>query len=209
MLTVQQRIRWFAKPLVFFFSLLPLAALATRAAVDGLGANPIEAITHATGDWALRMLLVTLAVTTLRHLLGWNWLMRLRRMLGLFAFFYASLHLLTYLVLDQYFAWRHIVEDIAERPYITTGFASFVMLVPLAVTSTNSMMRRLGGKRWQALHRLVYLVAIGGVAHYFWLVKADMLNPLIYLAVLVVLLAHRLRVRFTGPRSVLARDGVR
>lgn len=183
----------FIKPVLFALCLIPLAHLLWKAYGGALGANPIETITHSTGDWTLRLLLVTLAVTPLRVLLGWNSLARLRRMLGLFAFFYACLHFLTYLVLDQFFAWQHIVEDIAERPYITIGFFSFVLLIPLAVTSTNAMMRRMGGRRWQRLHRLVYVVALGGVVHYLWLVKADLLNPMIYLTVFLFLMSFRYR----------------
>lgn len=192
MLTQQQWVRWVGKPLVFAVALLPFVWLLWRAFSDQLGANPIEAITRFTGDWTLRFLLITLAVTPLRQLSGWGWLMRIRRMLGLYAFFYALLHFCTYLVLDQFFAWTHIIDDIAERPYITIGFASFVLLIPLAVTSTNAMMRRLGGRRWQQLHRSVYVIAIGGVTHFLWLVKADLLEPLIYALVLAALLGYRL-----------------
>lgn len=181
-----------AKGVVFAICLLPLGLLVWDAFNAGLGANPIEAITHRTGDWTLRFLLVTLAVTPLRHFFGWRVLMRFRRMFGLFAFFYACLHFLTYLVLDQFFAWEEIVADVAERPYITVGFASFVLLIPLAVTSTDGMMRRLGGRRWQRLHRLVYFIGIGGVLHFLWLVKADTREPLLYGLVLTVLLVSRL-----------------
>lgn len=192
MLTLQQRIRWIGKPLAFFAALLPFAWLLWLGLSDQLGANPIETITRYTGDWTLRFLLITLAVTPLRKLCNWNWLMRFRRMLGLFAFFYAALHFSTYIVLDQFFAWEHILDDIAERPYITVGFACFLLLIPLAVTSTNAMVRRLGGRRWQLLHRSVYAIAIGGVVHFLWLVKADLREPLIYAAILAVLLGYRL-----------------
>jgi sulfoxide reductase heme-binding subunit YedZ len=180
----------YLKPAVFVACLLPLALILWDAFNDGLGANPIEAITHRTGDWTLRLLLVTLAVTPARRLLGWGWLMRVRRMLGLYAFFYACLHFLTYLVLDQFFDWGEIAKDIIKRPYITVGFSAFILLIPLAVTSTNAMMRRLG-KRWVQLHKLVYVIAVGGVLHYLWLVKADTLHPLTYAAILVLLLAAR------------------
>ncbi|HEX9625504.1 MAG TPA: protein-methionine-sulfoxide reductase heme-binding subunit MsrQ [Acidiferrobacterales bacterium] len=183
------------KPLLFLACLVPLALLGVDAWHDRLGANPIETITHVTGDWTLRLLLITLGVTPLRRLTGWNALLRLRRMLGLFAFFYACLHFSTWLVLDQFFYWPGIVEDIAERPFITVGFASFLMLIPLAVTSTNGMVRRLGAKRWQALHRLVYAIAIGGVLHFLWLVKKDLTEPLLYAAILAVLLGYRVAVR--------------
>lgn len=194
----RQRIRWIGKALLFVAALLPFCWLLWLGYSDQLGANPIERITRFTGDWTLRLLLITLAVTPLRTLSGWNWLARFRRMLGLFAFFYAVLHFATYLVLDQFFAWEHIVDDIAERPYITIGFASFVLLIPLAVTSTNAMMKRLGGRRWQRLHRLVYAVGIGGVIHFLWLVKADLREPLIYAAILAVLLGFRLWKRRAG-----------
>ena len=185
------RITRIGKPVVFITALLPLIWL-IGLGVDGkLGANPVETITHHTGDWALRFLLITLAVTPLRRLSGWNWLQRFRRMLGLFTFFYAFLHFGTYLVLDQFFQWQAILEDILKRPYITVGFLAFLLLIPLAVTSTNAMMRRLG-RHWQRLHRLVYLIGALGVIHYLWLVKADLLEPLIYAAVLALLLGYRL-----------------
>lgn len=179
------------KVLLFILALIPAGMLLLAFFQDALGANPIEAITHATGDWTLRFLLITLAVTPLRKLTGWHWLIRLRRMLGLFTFFYAVLHFGTYIVLDQFFDWRAVVLDVLKRPYITVGFAAFVLLVPLAVTSTNAMVRRLGGRRWQALHRSVYGIAILGVVHYWWLVKADVFEPLIYALILAVLLGLR------------------
>ena len=199
MLTLQKRMRWIGKPLVFVAALLPFGWLIWLGWSDQLGANPIETITRYTGDWTLRFLFITLAVTPLRNLSGWKWLMRLRRMLGLFAFFYAVLHFATYLVLDQFFAWEHIVDDIAERPYITVGFACFLLLIPLAITSTNAMVRRLGGRRWQLLHRSVYVIAIGGVVHFLWLVKADLREPLIYGAILAALLGYRLAKRGFKP----------
>lgn len=179
------------KVLLFILALIPAGMLLLAFFQDRLGANPIEAITHATGDWTLRFLLITLTVTPLRKLTGWHWLIRLRRMLGLFTFFYAVLHFGTYIVLDQFFDWRAVVLDVLKRPYITVGFAAFVLLVPLAVTSTNAMVRRLGGRRWQALHRSVYGIAILGVVHYWWLVKADVFEPLIYALILAVLLGLR------------------
>ena len=141
------------------------------------------------------MLMLSLAVTPLRHLSGWQWLVRLRRMLGLFAFFYASLHFLCYIVLDQFFDWDGVGKDIIKRPYITVGFSAFVLLIPLAITSTDNMIRKLGGKRWKSLHKLVYLSAIGGVLHYLWLVKKDLSNSIGFAIVLVLLLGFRL-VRF-------------
>ena len=180
------------KALVFMLCLVPLALLGVDAYQDRLGANPIEAITHSTGTWTLVFLLITLSVTPLRRLTGINALIRLRRMLGLYAFFYACLHLVTYFWLDQFFDWPAIVKDIIKRPFITVGFFAFLLLIPLAVTSTNAMVKRLGGRRWQLLHRLVYVIAIAGVVHYLWLVKKDLTQPLIYAAVLGVLLGYRL-----------------
>ena len=156
-----------------------------------MGANPIEFITRSTGTWTLVGLLITLSVTPLRRLTGRADLIRLRRMLGLFAFFYACLHFTTYIWLDQFFEPAAIAKDIVKRPFITVGFTAFVLLIPLAATSTNAMMRRLG-RRWQQLHRLIYPIALLGVVHYLWLVKKDLTEPLIYGAVLAVLLAMRL-----------------
>jgi len=180
------------KPLVFALCLLPALLLVWWAFAGGLGANPIEAITHHTGDWTLRFLLITLAVTPVRRLTGWNPVIRFRRMLGLFAFFYAALHLLTYVWLDQFFSWPAIVKDVVKRPFITVGFTAFVVLVPLAATSTAGMIRRLGGRAWRRLHRLIYLAAVAGVVHYWWLVKADIRRPMRYGLVLAVLLSLRL-----------------
>ncbi len=179
------------KPLVFAVSLLPLAWMVWLGWQDQLGANPVETLSHRTGDWSLRFLLLTLAVTPLRRLNGWNWLQRFRRMLGLFAFFYVCLHFGVYLVFDQFFDGRAIVADIAKRPYITVGFTGWLLLIPLAVTSTNGMIKRLG-RNWQRLHRLVYLIGVLGVLHYLWLVKADITEPLVYAGVLTVLLGYRL-----------------
>ncbi|HEX9842704.1 MAG TPA: protein-methionine-sulfoxide reductase heme-binding subunit MsrQ, partial [bacterium] len=159
---------------------------------DDLGANPIEVITHATGDWILRFLLITLAITPLRRLTRQPWLIRFRRMLGLFAFFYGCLHFTTYIWLDQFFDWANIVKDVQKRPFITAGFTGFVLMLPLAVTSTAWAVRKLGGKRWQWLHRLIYVSATAGVIHYIWLVKADLTLPLTYAAILAVLLLYRL-----------------
>lgn len=179
------------KSWLFAVCLLPLARLFVLGFGGGLGANPIEFITHSTGTWTLVGLLVTLSVTPLRRLTGRADLIRYRRMLGLFAFFYAMLHFMTYLWLDQFFDLAGIAKDIVKRPFITVGFAACVLLIPLAVTSTHAMMRRLG-RRWQQLHRLVYLIASLGVIHYLWLVKKDLTQPLIFGAVLVLLLAMRL-----------------
>lgn len=198
------------KPLVFILCLIPAAQLAYQAYVGDLGANPIETITRFTGSWALIFLLTSLAVTPLRRLTGRNELIRFRRMLGLFAFFYASLHFATYIGLDLFFDFRAVGNDIIKRPYITAGFVAFVGMVPLAITSTAAMIRRLG-KRWRQLHRLVYLAAIAGVIHFYWLVKADIRRPAQYGAVLALLLGFRLvtkwrprfPVKFSGKPSVV------
>lgn len=176
---------------------LPGLVLAARAAGDALGANPIEAITHVTGEWALRLLLLTLAVTPLRRLFGWAWLAPLRRTFGLFAFGYAALHGLTYVALDQGFDWPLLVEDVLDRRYITAGAFGLLCMVPLAFTSTRAMMRRLG-RRWITLHRLTYVAAIAGVVHYLWLVKADLLPPLVHAAILALLLGYRFAVARKG-----------
>jgi methionine sulfoxide reductase heme-binding subunit len=179
------------KPAVFLACLFPFAQLAYQAYSGDLGVNPIETITRFTGSWALIFLLTSLAVTPARRLTGRNELIKFRRMLGLFAFFYASLHFATYIGLDLFFDFGAIGKDILKRPYITAGFTAFVMMVPLAITSTTGMIRRLG-KRWQQLHRLVYLAAIAGVIHFYWLVKADIRRPAQYGAVLALLLGFRL-----------------
>jgi len=180
-----------AKALLFVGGLLPLAKLGWLAYDDGLGANPIEKITRTTGWWTLTLLMLTLTLTPLRRLSGWQWLAQLRRMLGLFAFFYASLHFLTYLIIDQFFDWPAIAKDIVKRPYITVGFTAFVLLIPLAATSTAAMQRRLGGRNWRRLHRLIYLIGIAGVIHFWWLVKKDIREPLVFAFVLTVLLGYR------------------
>ncbi|WP_139556266.1 protein-methionine-sulfoxide reductase heme-binding subunit MsrQ [Methylotetracoccus oryzae] len=176
---------------VFFASLAPLILLVHKGLGDALGANPIEKITRTTGWWTLFFLAVTLAVTPARKLAGWPWLGRLRRMLGLFAFFYGLLHFLTYFVLDQFFDWMSIGKDIVKRPYITIGFTAFVLLIPLAATSTDGMIRRLGGKGWRRLHKLVYIIAGAGVLHFAWLVKKDITEPLIFGFAVAALLGWR------------------
>ena len=163
---------------VFLACLLPVMLLGWKAYNNDLGANPIEVITHATGDWTLRFLLMTLMITPLRKLTKQPWMIRYRRMLGLFAFFYVVLHFLTYIWLDKFFDFHEILADVAKRRFITVGFLGFLLLIPLALTSTKGWIRRLGGKRWQALHRLIYIVAIAGTIHYLWLVKADLSKPL-------------------------------
>jgi sulfoxide reductase heme-binding subunit YedZ len=199
-LTKEQRIRWIAKPLVFVLCLTPLTWLGWQAFAGGLGANPIEAVNRFLGDWALRFLLISLAVTPLRAILGLPVLIRFRRMLGLFAFFYVTLHLSSYVGLDQFFAWGEIWADIVKRNYITVGMIAFALLVPLALTSTKSMIKRLGGRRWKKLHMLVYPAAILGVFHFLMMVKADIREPLIYAAVLAVLLGYR-AVAWVRPRT--------
>ena len=189
------------KALIFVVALMPLARLALGALYfpDWLGANPAEFITRATGDWTLRFLLITLAVTPLRELIGWNWLARLRRMLGLYAFFYGVVHLSSYVSFDHVFDVMEILRDIVKRPFITVGFTALVLLIPLAITSTNAMVRRLGAKRWLALHRLVYVIAPLGVLHFWWMVKRDITEPAVYAAILTVLLGYRLATR---PRAL-------
>jgi sulfoxide reductase heme-binding subunit YedZ len=172
-------------------ALLPFVWLAYDVWADRLGADPIAEITHRSGDWALRFVLIALAVTPLRRISGWPTLARFRRMLGLYAFFYASLHFATYLVLDLGGYWPQVLEDLVKRPYITVGFLAWLLLVPLALTSTQGMMRRLG-RRWSALHRSVYAIGVLAVLHFLWLVKADRTEPLIYAAILAALLVARI-----------------
>jgi sulfoxide reductase heme-binding subunit YedZ len=202
------RVLRFLKVGVFIAALGPLAYLIYGAFADTLGANPIDAITDETGTWTLRFLALTLVVTPLRKWTGWNSLIRFRRMLGLFAFFYGSLHFLTYLVLDQFFAVDEIVADIMKRPFITVGFTAFVLMIPLALTSTAGSIRRLGGKRWNLIHRLVYVSAIGGVVHYWWLVKSDISRPARYGAVIAVLLAARVWFAYNARHGVPSRAAV-
>ncbi len=196
------------KAALFALCLLPLAQLGWLGWTDRLGANPIELITRHLGTWTLNFLLVTLAVTPLRHLSGWHWLIRLRRMLGLYAFFYALLHFLTYLWLDQFFDWASIARDIAKRPFITAGFTAFLLLIPLAATSNGAMLKRLGGRRWTQLHRTAYAIAILGVIHYWWLVKKDVTLPLLYAVLLGALLGFRaLRLSRERRRQLNAYSG--
>lgn len=180
------------KPVVFLACLAPLASLVWRGFHAELGANPVEAITHGTGNWTLTFLLITLAITPLRMLTRQYWLVRSRRVFGLFAFFYGFLHLMTYVWLDKFFDVHEMLHDIAKRRFITAGMTAFALMIPLALTSTKWAIRKLGGKRWQMLHRLVYASAAAGVIHYIWLVKADLRKPLEYGAVLAALLAYRL-----------------
>ncbi len=187
------QIRFIWKPLAFVACLTPflLVAAAAFGLWGSLGANPIEEILDVFGNWALRLIMITLAITPLRRLTGWQWLQRFRRMLGLFTFFYVLLHFLTWLVLDQGLLLGAVIEDIAERPFITIGFAALVLLLALAVTSPTVMRRRLG-RRWQTLHNSVYLIAVLGVWHYWWQVKQDITEPLIYALILATLLGYRI-----------------
>lgn len=195
-----RRTRAAIKAVIWVSALTPAAVLIWRATHGGLGANPIEEVLHQTGWWGLVLLTTTLAVTPVRRLTGWQAIIRYRRLIGLFAFFYVTLHLSTYLVLDQWFAWAYILEDIAERPFITAGFAAWLVLLALAVTSTRGSIRRLG-RRWQRLHRLIYLAAGLGTLHFFWKVKADTREPLVFAALISVLLLARL----PAARSLMAR----
>ena len=188
--------RWL-RPVVFVACLIPAAWAVAAIASDFfngtrlLGSNPIKEAEHFTGRWVLRFLMVTLAVTPIRQTLGWNWLQRYRRMLGLFAFAYATLHLSIYFFLDLELAWGDLAADIVKRPYITIGMAAFVLLVPLAVTSTAKMVKRLGGKRWAALHRLIYVIVVLGTIHFWMAVKRDITDPLIFAVIFAFLLGYR------------------
>jgi len=177
---------------VFGFCLVPFLVLVARTLRGQLGANPVEFLQHDTGDWTLRFLIFTLAITPLRKMLQLPELIRFRRMLGLFAFFYVCLHFITYIGPDQSFSLTGMWQDVAKRRFITVGFLGFLLLIPLAVTSTAGWIRRLGGKRWQALHRAIYVAAVCGVIHYYWLVKSDVREPLFYGALVAVLLLWRL-----------------
>jgi methionine sulfoxide reductase heme-binding subunit len=180
------------KAIVFVLALVPLGRLVAGVFLRTLGTNPVEAIIRSLGTWTLVFLCITLALTPLRRMTGWQWLARLRRMSGLYAFFYAVLHFTSYVWLDQDLDVAAIVHDIPKRPFITLGFTCLILLVPLAATSTDAMVKRLGSRRWVALHRLVYAVAVGGVVHFWWLVKRDVTEPAIYAAVVTVLLGYRL-----------------
>jgi len=197
-----KQIRFIWKPVVFALCLLPgiLIVTDTFEITGSLGANPIEEIQDRLGNWGLRFIMIALAVTPLRRLGGWNWLPRFRRMLGLFAFFYVLLHFLAWLILDQGFLWSAIVEDIVERPFVTLGFAALLILTAMAATSMNRMRRRLG-RRWQQLHYGAYIAGILGVWHYWWQVKKDIQEPLIYAVILSVLLGYRVWARFVKNRK--------
>jgi sulfoxide reductase heme-binding subunit YedZ len=197
----------YLKPVVFLACLAPLARLVWQGFHAQLGANPIEKITHTTGDWTLIFLLITLSVTPVRKMTRQYWLITWRRMLGLFAFFYGTLHLMTYVWLDKFFDVHEMIADILKRRFITAGMTAFALMIPLAVTSTKWSIRKLGGKRWQALHRLIYFSAAAGVIHYIWLVKADLRKPLEYAAIFSVLMLYRivswLTSRTKGTKQVL------
>jgi sulfoxide reductase heme-binding subunit YedZ len=195
------------KPLVFLACLWPLGYLIWAAFTDNLTANPISEITLETGTWTLRFLVITLCITPLRRISGWNEAIKFRRMLGLFAFFYGSLHFTTYLWLDQFFDLSSIAKDVWKRPFITVGFSGFVGMVPLALTSTDGWIRRLGGKNWQRLHRLIYVSATCGVVHYWWLVKADIQRPQTYAVIVGSLLLYRLIMTYRrrAPKAAVDR----
>lgn len=190
------------KSVVFVAALLPFFRLVVFVFTDRLGANPIEFITRNTGDWTLYFLCMTLAVTPLRRLSGWNWLIKLRRMLGLFAFFYATLHFTTFLWFDHFFDLDEMIKDVVKRPFITVGFTAFLLLIPLAATSTNGMVRRLGGKRWQWLHRMIYLIAPLGILHFWWMKagKNDFAQPIIFGSLVAVLLLFRIYWNVIQPK---------
>lgn len=192
--------------MVFLVCLGPLSVLTWKATHDLLGANPVDVITRSTGKWTLTFLLITLSITPLRKLLALPWLVRFRRMLGLFAFFYATLHLMTFVWLDKFFDFPAMLHDIAKRRFITAGMTGFTLILPLALTSTAGWIRRLGGKRWQKLHRLIYFSAAAGVVHFIWLVKADLRRPLTYGAVLAALLAWRIAMWLLAKKKTRAQQ---
>jgi methionine sulfoxide reductase heme-binding subunit len=198
------------KAALFALCLVPFAHLVWGVAYKALGANPVEAVTHSTGWWTLFLICATLAVTPLRRATGANWLLKLRRMLGVFAFFYAALHFTTYVWLDQWFDLAAMAKDVLKRPYITVGFTAFLLLIPLAATSTDAMQRRLG-RSWQRVHRFVYLIAVFGVLHFWWLVKRDVTEPAVFALALAGLLGVRLywslRRRAQVARPAIATSG--
>jgi sulfoxide reductase heme-binding subunit YedZ len=202
-----RRIAKAAHPVIILAALVPAARIVAQIFLGGLGANPIEEIQHRTGDWTLNFLVLTLSITPLRKLLGWGWIVPYRRTLGLIAFFYATVHLLNYMVLDLFFDWGEIAEDIIKRPYITIGMAAFVALIPLAVTSTKGWIRRLGGRRWNRLHQLIYLVAAAGTVHYWLSVKQDIAIPLIYALLFSGLFAIRIAFALGDRRRRAAATG--
>lgn len=186
-----KQVSYLLKPALFITCLIPVLLLVRGVFNDGLGTNPVETMTHETGRWALRFLLITLCITPLRRILHQPWLIKFRRMLGLYAFFYACLHLITYVWFDQYFDWSEIILDIPKRPFITIGFAAFLLLLPLVITSTNAMRRRLK-KRWLTIHKLVYIIPILVIIHFIWSLKADYSEPFMYATIFVLLMLMRL-----------------
>ena len=196
-------IRRLIRPALWLLVIVPAIVLVAQLLLDQLGAEPIEALEHASGKWTLRFLAGSLAITPLMGLTGWGWLLAQRRFLGLATFFWAIGHLSVYTVLDHFFDWPAIAEDILKRIYITLGKLAFVLMIPLAVTSTKASIRRLGGKRWNQLHRLVYLSAVAGCVHFLWAVKKDLAEPILYAAIFAVLFALRLMLRKRGPRTPL------
>ena len=196
-------LRRLIRPALWLLVIVPAIVLVAQLLLNQLGAEPIESLEHASGEWALRLLAASLAVTPLMRLTGWGWLVAQRRFLGLAAFFWAMGHLSVYIVLDQFFDWPEIVKDILKHLYITVGMLAFVLMIPLALTSTKSSIRRLGGQRWTQLHRLVYLSAVAGCVHFLWAVKKDLAEPILYAAIFAVLFALRLMLRKRGPRTPL------
>jgi len=203
-MTQTQFVRRILKPAVFLAGLGPFSYLAYRAYTGDLGANPLETITNETGIWTLRLLAATIAITPIRWLTKWNPIINFRRMIGLFAFFYGTLHFFTYFIFDRSLMFDGLWEDVLLRPYITVGFTAFVLMIPLALTSTRGWIRRLGGKRWNALHKLVYVSAVLGVLHYWWKVKLDVTNPMVYAAIVALLLGWRLVKAIDKRRSAAA-----
>jgi sulfoxide reductase heme-binding subunit YedZ len=204
----QKQVSWI-KGVLFALCLVPFARLALFTATDNLGANPIEFITRNTGDWTLYFLCITLAITPLRKISNWVWLVRMRRMFGLFAFFYVCLHFTTFFWFDHFFDLSEMWKDVLKRPFITVGFIAFVMLIPLAITSTNKMIRRLGAKRWQWLHRLIYIIAPLGVLHFWWMKAGKNLlaQPILFTAIVGALLLARLIFRKPRPAVAAAKPG--
>lgn len=191
-MTQTQLIRRVIKPVVFLACLTPALLLVYGAVWGSLGVNPLETLTNDTGIWTLRFLVATIAITPIRWVTKWNPIILFRRMIGLFAFFYGTVHFFIYFLFDRSLQFDGLLEDVALRPYITVGFIAFVLMIPLAFTSTQGWIRRLGGRRWNLLHRLVYVSAVGGVLHYWWKVKLDVTNPVIYAVIVALLLGWRL-----------------
>jgi methionine sulfoxide reductase heme-binding subunit len=202
--TQTQFVRRVLKPVVFLGCLAPFLWLAYGAVAGDLGANPVETITNQTGIWTLRLLVATIAITPIRWATKWNPIISFRRMIGLFAFFYATVHFLIYFILDRSLMLDGLWEDILLRPYITVGFAAFVLMMPLALTSTRGWIRRLGGQRWNLLHKLVYVSSVLGALHYIWKVKLDVTNPVVYAAIIAALLGWRV-VKAIGKREARQR----